>query len=350
MPHYHVRVGDLQGPALMRAMSGAPTLPPIKAPKAAPAKAPKAPVAKPPTTPKVPKTAAPGAPRAAPPGAPRAAPPVAAAKPRTSPFAAPTRAVQGVSRTIGKGTELVRRGEEGVNRLAEFGEQFSGDSGGRDQMGHYHFNIPSRGSRMSQDYGTSEGAQKRNSTQSHSQQAAFHRTAAQRYQQAGNQRAAQAHAVAHQAHGQAWRNPSAGNSAHAWGATRNASQFGDQAAGMSMSSTGGGMSSTGGGMSSTSSMPGGTSLDSIMKPKKTEPYLNESTPKSPFGKMRKPTGDTGTSEGAKKAAQTRRQGSNERSVRSGGNYGVDIKAGVNTRQVQRRPDPEPYRGYDSRRK
>jgi hypothetical protein len=185
-----------------------------------------------------------------------------------------------VGRGAARGTGLVRSATRGIERVAEIGEEVNRDSGGRDEMGHYHFNVPVRtlGS-ASHDYGTREGALKRNSQQSHTLQAAYHRNAATSAQAAGNQRSALAHSQAYHAHSQAWRNPSPGNSAHAWGMTHRA-------------------------------------------------------------------GDSGTSEGAKKAAATRAGGS----VRTGGNYGVDIKAGVNTKQVQKRPDPEPFRGYDSRRK
>jgi len=57
------------------------------------------------------------------------------------------------------------------------------------------------------------------------------------------------------------------------------------------------------------------------------------------------TNDSGTSEGARKAAASRRQGSHERSVRTGGNYGTDIKAGSNV-AVPRITEREAYRGYD----
>jgi hypothetical protein len=229
-------------------------------------------------------------------------------------------------------------------------------------MGHYHFNIPSRGSRMQRDYGTAEGAAKRsqgggvnrNSQQSHTNQANFHKNAAAQHLQSGNRKAAAAHNTAYQAHSQAWRNPSAGNSAHAWGATFRASQ-GD-------SSTAGGMSSTAGGMSSTSGAGMSTTGLSM---------------------------DAGTSEGAKKAAQTRAQGGGSKVTNPGfakRNYGaperaaarraantaerrsnspyqshtaktpywrggeLDIKAGSQSKQASPRRDPEPFRGYDSRRK
>src|SRR5215467_13071603 len=63
--------------------------------------------------------------------------------------------------------------------------------------------------------------------------------------------------------------------------------------------------------------------------------------------------DSGTSEGAKKAAQTRAQGGHgtlpsQLPLTGGsyGRYGPDIKEGVNEGPTRRRPAPEPYRGYD----
>jgi hypothetical protein len=289
MTHYHINVRDA---------GGAPAVPSVKPPTAKP---PRAPGAKPPAAPKAP------VPRG---GAPGVKAPSAGA------------GIAGIGQVGQRAAGLVNRASGVVQRVAGFGEEFN-----RDSDGHLHFNIPSRGARA-RDYGTAEGARKRsqgggtsraavqnrNSQQSHTQQASYHKSQVNAARQSGNQRAEVAHANAYQAHSQAWRNPSPGNSAHAWGQTYRANRSGDS---------------------------------------ETQPYLNKSTPKQPFGKLVKPTAshDAGTSEGAKKAAQSRRQGGVEHGVRTGGNYGVDIKAGVNTRQVTKRPDPEPFRGYDrSRRK
>jgi hypothetical protein len=311
MPHYHIRVADAGG-------SAAPTLPSIKLPKTAPAKAPTVPSAKPPPLP-----------NAKPPRSPSPAPAPAGGRP-AQPAARPAsgaKTVSPVTRALHTGTRLAERARSGIERASEFGEQFNRDAGGA-AMGHYHFNIPSRGSRMQRDYGTAEGAAKRsqgggvnrNSQQSHTNQANFHKNAAAQHLQSGNRKAAAAHNTAYQAHSQAWRNPSAGNSAHAWGATFRASQ-GD-------SSTGGGMSSTAGGMSSTSGAGMSTTGMSM---------------------------DAGTSEGAKKAAQTRSQGGSPYQSHTaktpywrGGE--LDIKAGSQSKQASPRRDPEPFRGYDSRRK
>jgi hypothetical protein len=273
MPHYHIKVSDAA-----RGGFAPSTLPKVTPPKAAPAKPPKAPTAKPPTLPKPGGSAGGG-----------------------KPLGAATHVASGLGEAAWRGAGLARAGERGINRLSAFGEEFNRDDSGRDEMGHYHFNIPSRGSRMSQDYGTSEGARKRgqgvtraeveqrNSMGSHANQAAYHKKQAAAHSQAGRNTASRAHNTAYQAHSQAWRNPSPGNSAHAWGATRNTKQF----------------------------------------------------------------GDSGTSEGARKAAATR---SGRGHAVTGGAatgkfkpYGVDIKAGSNTRQAPK-PDPEPFRGYDSRRK
>lgn len=295
MAHYHVRVGDawgmVGGGGKGLAMPG-PTLPKVTPPKAAPAKAPKAPTAKPPTLPK-----------AKPPQPPTLPKPGGGGNKAAGIKAPSLTAGAGAIGQAGRaGAGLARSVERGVNRLSAFGEEFNRDAAGRDEMGHYHFNIPSRGSRMSQDYGTSEGAQKRaqgvtraeveqrNSTHSHANQAAYHKKQSAVHSQAGRNTASQAHATAWKAHSDAWRNPSPGNSAHAWGATRNTKQF----------------------------------------------------------------GDSGTSEGARKAAATR--AGRGHAVTGGAAtgkfkpYGVDIKAGSNTRQAEPRRDPEPFRGYDGRRK
>jgi hypothetical protein len=227
MPHYHIRVADAAGSAAMPSVKP----PSIKAPTAKP---PKAPSAKPPQAPK-------------PPGA---------GKPKQT-VIAPQQAAQKRPSFGARATGLVRRATNVVHRADEFGEQFNRDGGAA--MGHYHFNIPSRGSRRAIKGDNSVGAS-------------------------------------------------------SWG--------GGKSTGYSISSTG--ASSWGG--------PGGS----------TGYKINTG-------------GDSGTSEGAKKAAQTRSQGGSPYQSHStstpywrGGE--LDIKAGSQTKQASPRRDPEPFRGYDSRRK
>jgi len=201
VPHVHINLRDAQG---------APTVPSVKPPRAKP---PKAPGAKPPAAP---KAKLPNIGRAA------------------------TEGVKAGTGLINRGTGLVRRAESGVNRLSEFGGEFNRDASGRDEMGHYHFNIPFRGSRARDSNGAMMASE----------------------------------------------------------------------------------------------VPGKTN----MKKKKT-------------GETIYPR-DAGTSEGAKKAAQTRARGGaspyNMHSEKTpywrGGE--LDIKAGSQTKQAAPKRDPEPFRGYD----
>jgi len=324
MTHYHLRVGDAPRanrtlatglkPGATPAQTRAAALPSVAPPKAAPAKAPKAPTARPPKPPATPKT----------PGARRPA----VAKPSAS------SALQGISRGLRTGTSLARRGQNAVERLDELGESVNRDAE-MDEMGHYHFNVPSRGASMQRDYGTSEGARKRSQ---HQVAAESHMGRARREQAVGygptrqsiaHTQAAKAHTQAHALMGKPGYQQAAA-AAHA--ASRRAWGSGDS-----------GFTVTKGG----------------------------------------PQFDAGTSEGAKKAAQTRARGGTTDPQRLTGTIGqaaeraqarghprhstspyqshsertpywrggeLDIKAGSQTRQAAPRREAEPFRGYDSRRK
>lgn len=343
MPHYHVRVGDA---------GGALKLPALKAPKAKPAKAPIAPKAKPPAVPK------PGGGQGGEGGYHYHTQSPASAKPAQPPRSpAP----------VAGATRLVRSAERGVNRLSAFGEEFNRDaSGSRDEMGHYHFNIPTRGGAMSQDYGTSEGAQKRNTPQSHANQANLHKQAAAKHAQSGHHQAVKAHNAAAQAHGTAWRNPSIGNSQYAWGMTHRASQVRDQGVGASSwsggkstgySISGTGAQSWGGGKGGSTGYKINTTGDQgmgMMTPA-VSPSAGMSSA-STSGGMSSTSGvsmDSGTSEGAKKAAQTRAKGGggfSQHPLAKGVGFSIHGTEGTQRQAPQKREEPREYRGYDSRRK
>jgi len=236
MAHYHIRVRDAGGSWASTQLPKVKS-PTIKPPRAAPAK-----------PPAVPKTPGPPKPN------PNPAPP---RQQGAKPVSATARIAKGIGRVASVGERLARSGERKINRVAEFGEEFNRDSGGA-TMGHYHFNIPSRGSKL-----------------------------------------------------------------------RDKRRMRDVDTGGGMSSTGGGMSSTAGGMSSTM---GGMSSTSGMGM------------------------DAGTSEGAKKAAQTRSRGGGFQ-PRTAGGFGGAAAAkshpegfvqGVGPAQSKPKPAPEPFRGYDKK--
>jgi hypothetical protein len=265
MPHYHIGVGDA---------AGAPKVPSVKPPK------PKAPGA----APSVPSAKLPGIKAVA----------------------------EGVGAAARAGTGLARRVESGVDRLSGFGEQWN-----RDDAGHLHFNVPSRGSRMQRDYGTSEGARKRSQHQVSAEQ---HTGRANRERAVGygQTRASLAHTQAARAHTQAHAMMGKPGYAQAAAAAHAASRraWGDS-------------------NSEASEVSGKTNL-------KTNKAGETIYPR-----------DSGTSEGAKKAAQTRARGGSspyqgKKPYWRGGEF--DIKAGSNQKRAAPRRDPEPYRGYDSRRK
>jgi len=199
------------------------------------------------------------------------------------------------------GTNLARRGQEGVERLDELGESVNRDAE-MDAMGHFHFNVPSRGSRMQRDYGTSEGARKRSQ-----------------------------HQVAAESHmGRARREQAVG-----YGPTRQS-------------------------IAHTQAAKAHTQAHALMgKPG----YQQAAAAAHAASRRAWGSGDSGTSEGAKKAAQTRAGGGGGASPYSGhsastpywrggasGAGELDIKAGSQTRQASPKREAEPFRGYDSRRK